>query len=173
MDGTLFFIIVVLFGVFALGGILYATLNRDGAIPVDRATPYGSGGDYASKELYTAVPAHRTQLRELTAEERDHFDDIWRGVQSGFIEDPAGAARRADELAREVLEARGYSLGEIDGEMPGLGIDRSEAVENYRTARALTSAQEMEPEDSNRLLQAMDHYHALFTELLVAPPAAA
>jgi hypothetical protein len=175
MDGTLFFILIVLFGVFALGGILYAALNRDGAIPLDEATPYRTGGNYASKELDTAaVPAHRTQLRELTREERIHFEDAWRDVRSGFIEDPKCAAQEADSLARELLEARGYSVSEIDGEIWGPGIDRSGPVEDYRTARALASAHEIEPEaGDDRMLQAMGHYQSFFAELLVVPPAAA
>jgi hypothetical protein len=41
----------------------------------------------------------------LATEAADRFQERWRDVQFGFVDDPRTAVRRADELAAEVLEA--------------------------------------------------------------------
>ncbi|MEW2354720.1 hypothetical protein [Spirillospora sp. NPDC029432] len=48
--------------------------------------------------------------RLLDASVADGFHERWREVQSGFVDDPRGAVRRADELAAEIVNAAGQAL---------------------------------------------------------------
>jgi hypothetical protein len=53
-----------------------------------------------------AEPAgHRGGSTVLAAAAADRFQERWRDVQFGFVDDPRNAASRAGELAAEVLDA--------------------------------------------------------------------
>ena len=57
-----------------------------------------------------AVAFSRMRLRPLTDESKARYAEAWRGVQARFIEDPAAAAKEADELAVAILRERGAKM---------------------------------------------------------------
>ena len=57
-----------------------------------------------------AVAFSRMRLRPLPDEAKGRYVEAWRGVQAKFIEDPAAAAREADELAVAILRERGAKM---------------------------------------------------------------
>jgi len=83
-----------------------------------------------------------TPERILAPPEADRFRQRWREVQSGFIDDPGDAVRKADELASEVaaalvrsLAARRRSLSEPLENGKGEGPDTERlrlAIRDYR-----------------------------------------
>lgn len=60
--------------------------------------------------LGVAVAVSRMRLRALPDEAKGRYADAWRGVQGKFIEDPAAAAREADQLAVAILRERGAKI---------------------------------------------------------------
>ena len=62
--------------------------------------------------LGVAVVVSRMRLRALPDEAKGRYADAWRGVQGKFIEDPAAAAREADQLAVAILRERGAKIDE-------------------------------------------------------------
>lgn len=60
--------------------------------------------------LGIAVAVFRMRLRALPDEAKGRYADAWRGVQAKFIEDPAAAAREADQLAVAILRERGAKM---------------------------------------------------------------
>lgn len=64
----------------------------------------------------------------------------------------------------EVMQARGYPMGEFDQRAADISVDHPIVVENYRIAHALRRSRgEASTED---LRKAMVHYRSLFDELL-------
>ena len=53
------------------------------------------------------------QIRALTSDERDGLTERWRSAQVQFVDDPAGATRAADALVAEVMQLRGYPVGDL------------------------------------------------------------
>jgi hypothetical protein len=59
-----------------------------------------------------AEPAPQPLERLIDIADADRFRERWSEVQSGFIDDPAEAVRRADDLAAEIVNALGQALAE-------------------------------------------------------------
>ncbi len=73
-------------------------------------------------------------IRPLARPDRERFLVAWRGVQARFVDDPAGALAQADRLVTEVMEARGYPVGEayLRQRTKDISVDHPLLVENYR-----------------------------------------
>jgi hypothetical protein len=106
----------------------------------------------------------RITFRELTEEERARFDAMWITAQARFVDDPAAAVARANELIKEAMRACGYSIDNFEQRLADLSVDHPDVVQHYRAARTL--AQERGTED---LRQAMVHYRRLFVDLVREP----
>jgi hypothetical protein len=55
-------------------------------------------------------------------------------VQSQFVDDPKGTVSRADSLVNEVMQVRGYPVGDFDQRAADISVDHPVVVENYRAA---------------------------------------
>src|SRR5437879_6073386 len=61
-------------------------------------------GDRTRAEQALEKRAERTEkynMRSLTKEEQQHFNDEWRGAQARFVDDPPAAIHDADHLVCE------------------------------------------------------------------------
>ena len=108
-------------------------------------------------------------IRPLSAGERNRFSDAWRAVQTRFVDDPPGAIVDADQLVKEVMETRGYPLGDFEQLAADISVDHPAVVMNYRAARDIAVENRNGQADTEKLRQAMVHYRALFEDLLEAP----
>src|ERR1700756_4351303 len=59
-------------------------------------------------------------IRPLSAADKSSFTTRWNEVQARFVDDPTGAATVADSLVTEVMQARGYPIGEFDPRARGV-----------------------------------------------------
>lgn len=124
------------------------------------------GDRRAAEHRLADVAARRdkAQVRALSTEERMAYLQRWTDVQAAFVDDPAGAARDADDLVGRVMRDRGYPLDEVDDRGDLVAADHAELAGHYRQAHAVGSrAHEATTEE---LRQAFVHYRALFVELL-------
>jgi len=108
------------------------------------------------------------QIRPLAPQERARFSDGWRGVQTRFVDDPAGALVQADQLVSQVMLARGYPMGDFETRAADVSVDHAQVVENYRAAHAIAGRSQRGQANTEELRQAMVHYRALFADLLEA-----
>jgi hypothetical protein len=108
----------------------------------------------------------KLELRPLSAEERDGFTDRWKATQAQFVDDPGGAVTRANQLVTEVMEARGYPLGNFEQRAADLSVDHAEFVGHYRAARQIAQEHEQGEASTEALRQALVHYRGLFEDLL-------
>jgi hypothetical protein len=105
-------------------------------------------------------------LRPLAPDQREQFATRWRAAQARFVDEPAAATADADRLVIEVMQARGYPVGEFDQRVADLSVDHAEVVTNYRTAHQIALANEAGHASTEDLRQAMVHYRSLFDDLL-------
>lgn len=111
---------------------------------------------------------HREKLkiRELTANDKSSYLQRWREVQNRFVDDPRGAVTVADSLVTDVMQARGYPIGDFDQRAADISVDHPVVVENYRAAHDIALRHSRGQASTEDLRKAMVHYRTLFEELL-------
>ena len=111
------------------------------------------------------------RIRALSPEERDRFHERWRAAQAQFVDDPAGATRAADALVAEVMQARGYPVGDFEQRAADVSVGHPRVVEHFRAAHAIVRRHDRDNDhdapDAEDLRQAFVDYRALFDDLLV------
>jgi hypothetical protein len=105
-------------------------------------------------------------IRDIRPDEATRYSAAWKAVQARFVDDPPGAVGEADRLVGEVMEARGYPVGDFEQRAADLSVDHATFVEHYRDAHAIASRQSDGQADTEDLRRAMVHYRALFSDLL-------
>ena len=126
-------------------------------------------GSEARAQNALAEREHRMQkfhARALTHEEHDRFLERWTSVQGGFVDDPTDAIGQADNLVTELLNARGYPVGDFDKRAEDISVEHPQVVQNYRAAHAIADRQSKGQAATEDLRQGLVHYRALFDELL-------
>lgn len=108
----------------------------------------------------------RLDIRPLEPAERDRFVTAWRSTQAKFVDEPAAAITEADRLVAEVMQARGYIVGDFDQRAADISVDHPNVLANYRAAHTIALANERGAASTEDLRQAMVHYRALFEDLL-------
>ena len=103
------------------------------------------------EELETRTKAAERQVQE---------------VQARFVDDPRGAVTVADSLVTDVMQLRGYPIGQFEQRAADLSVDYPMIVDNYRAAHDIALRHSAGKASTEDLRQAMVHYRALFQELL-------
>ena len=108
-------------------------------------------------------------ITPLSSADRSSFAVRWNEVQARFVDDPRGAVTVADSLVTDVMQARGYPIGEFEQRAADLSVDYPLIVDNYRAAHAIAMRHSEGKASTEDLRQAMVHYRLLFQELLEEP----
>jgi hypothetical protein len=82
------------------------------------------------------------------------------------VDEPSKAVQDADRLVNEVMQARGYPIGDFEQRSADISANHPNVVTNYRAARAAAQANERGEASIEDLRKAMVHYRALFEDLL-------
>lgn len=114
-----------------------------------------------------------TDLSELTEEQRERHTHAWAEVQQEFVDDPAGAARRARCLTGTIMADLGYpDRGEGDEAFEqrakDLSVDHPGAVADFHRAHAAGRLAEADRARTEDLREALVAYRGLVTALLGA-----
>jgi hypothetical protein len=110
------------------------------------------------------------EIRPLSAEQRERYQARWTAVQAEFVDDPAGAVTEADSLIQDVMRERGYPVDDFDTRAADLSVDHPDVVENYRAGHGIATAHERGKAGTEELRKAVQHYRALFEDLLEIEP---
>jgi hypothetical protein len=108
---------------------------------------------------------HKLQIRPLTHEEQGRFAEMWRRSQARFVDEPSKAVGEANGLIKEVMQARGYPVGDFDQRAADISVDHPNVVTNYRAGREIAARNASGEATTEDLRQAMMHYRSLFEEL--------
>ncbi len=106
------------------------------------------------------------EIKPLAPAARERYLVAWDRVQVRFVDDPDGAVNDADRLIQSVMSDRGYPVDDFDQRAADISVDHPEVVENYREGHRFARASALGDGSTEELRQAMQHYRALFDELL-------
>ncbi|WP_214405142.1 hypothetical protein [Pseudonocardia lacus] len=173
MDTTVIVVIVVLVvAALAAGAFVLARQRRSQRLREHYGEEYERSveetGDRKSAEAALTERESRVReldIRDLRPEERDGFTDRWATIQRGFVDDPAGSLRQADDLVVEIMRVRGYPVeGDFDRRAEDLSVDHPQVVRHYRDARAVRDADG--DVDTEKQRTAVTSYRSLVEALL-------
>lgn len=107
-------------------------------------------------------------LRPLPPDDRVRYVRRWDEVQARFVDDPNAAIGDAQHLVDEVMEARGYPVGDIQRQQEDISVENPAVVGHYRQVREIARRNDAGDASTEDLRLAMQHYRALFESLLDA-----
>jgi hypothetical protein len=108
-------------------------------------------------------------LRPLALVDRAKFLESWRGVQTRFVDGPAGAVTEADHLLGDVMSTCGYPVSDFEQRAADISVDHPRVLANYRAAHEIALRQARGQASTEELRQAMVHYRTLFDDLVSGP----
>jgi len=133
----------------------------------ERALAQNRDKGQAERELeQRAERVEHLNIRPLTSAERDRYAGLWQSTQARFVDDPVGATDEADELVGEVMQTRGYPVGDFEQRAADISVQHPHVVEHYRAAHTIAVRNARGDADTEQLRQALVHYRALFEDLL-------
>jgi hypothetical protein len=106
------------------------------------------------------------EIRPLDPQARQRYEERWRVVQAEFVDAPDGAVANAHALVRAVMQERGYPTEDFDQRVADVSVDHPTVAENYRAAAAIAERSARGDATTEELRQALQHYRALFDDLL-------
>jgi hypothetical protein len=110
--------------------------------------------------------AVKHELRPLSEGDRARFLESWRGIQSRFVDGPAGAVMEADQLMGDLMTSRGYPVGKFDKRGEEVSVDHPLILQRYQAAHDIVQRQARAQATTEDLRQAMVQYRTLFEELV-------
>jgi hypothetical protein len=123
----------------------------------------------AESELRERQRRHEQfDIRPLDPEARDRYRQHWLAIQAEFVDDPSRSVAKADSLIQNVMRDRGYPVDDFDTRAADLSVDHPDVVENYRAGHGIAVAHERGKATTEELRKAVQHYRALFEELVEA-----
>jgi hypothetical protein len=111
----------------------------------------------------------RLEIKPLSERQRETYGREWRQVQADFVDNPSGAVAEADRLVAEVMRARGYPVDDFEQQAAVVSVDHPEVVANYREGHSIYQSFDRGEASTEDLRQALQHYRALFDDLLESP----
>ena len=122
---------------------------------------------HAESELASRVDrVKQLHIKPITPEHRDRFAEAWRSDQARFVDDPKGAVVEADRLVADLMQVRGYPVGDFEQRAADVSVDHPHVVQNYRSAHDIAVRERRGEASTEDLRKAMVHYRALFEDLL-------
>src|SRR5438105_1009898 len=82
----------------------------------------------------------RLDIRPLQPRDAERFAVAWRAAQAQFVEDPRAAITEADALVQDLMQSRGYPVGDFEERVADISVDHAPVAEHYRTAHAIALA---------------------------------
>jgi FtsZ-interacting cell division protein ZipA len=127
---------------------------------------YGNRSKAEEDLVHRQKRVEKLHLRDLTPADADRFADAWRAEQARFVDSPRDAIANADRLVNELMQTRGYPMGDFEQRAADISVDHAVVLENYRAAHAIAVRDSQATASTEDLRQAMVHYRTLFEELL-------
>src|SRR5262245_55756859 len=141
-------ILVVALVVVALGVWAYSRAQRRRALArkfgpeYDRLVRAKGDPRRAEKELEEREKrVSGFHLRRLEPAQRERHLAEWRRIQTAFVDDPAQAARQAQELLTLVMRERGYPEADLAQRQRDLSVHYPGLIEPYREACEIAARQ--------------------------------
>ncbi|HSW19917.1 MAG TPA: LPXTG cell wall anchor domain-containing protein [Ramlibacter sp.] len=136
-----------------------------------RAIDEHGSRDKAEAELRARQKrVEQLHIAPLAPADAQRFHAEWRALQGRFVDNPQGVLADADRLVRELMQKRGYPMGDFDRRAADISVDHPQVVSHYRAAHDTAERERRGEVDTEGMRQAVIHYRALFAELLEVAP---
>jgi len=173
MDGGVITLTVIVILVLVALGLLVGRRPRSQQLqerfgPEYERTVTETGDRLAAESDLLDRQARREHLHIVPLEPaaRERYLEEWHRTQALFVDSPAEATREADRLIVDVMRERGYPVEDFEQRAADVSVDHPQVVDDYRAARAVSTANERGEASTEDLRQALVHYRSLFEELL-------
>ena len=129
------------------------------------------GGDNRAEHALQrrAERVAQVRIKPLSRADSSRYASEWLDVQALFVDDPQVAIGEADRVVGQVMQARGYPVGDFEQRAADVSVDHPRVVEHYRAAHTIARNTAADGTDTEQLRQAIVHYRALFDELIETP----
>jgi hypothetical protein len=168
-------LIVIVVAVLAIAVVLWMYTTKRRTLQLrskfgpeyDKAIGEHRDRGHAESELEKrAKRVAKLNIHPLKADERSRYTEDWRKEQSLFVDDPRAAVSHADTLVQDVMQHRGYPVGDFEQNATDLSVDHPGVVENYRLAHGIAIRDNQGQGSTEDLRKAMVSYRTLFEDLL-------
>jgi hypothetical protein len=133
----------------------------------DRSVEREGGQKSGEAELGSRVERRRQlNIQPVGPAERERYRQGWARVQAQFVDDPTAAVAAADDLVGVVMSERGYPMADFERRAADISVDHPQVVERYRSAHGIARKNAEGQATTEDLRQAIQHYRALFEDLL-------
>ena len=173
MNTTAILLLVLIAVVIGVVVLVLLERRRAAALRHKFGSEYGRAvGELGDEGKADAEPAareervHSLNIRALTPEEESRFVHSWRKAKARFVDEPSQAAADARILVTEVMQTRGYPVGDFEQRAADISVDHPEVVSKYRAAREIAQRNNAAKATTEDIRQTMVHYRSLFKELL-------
>jgi hypothetical protein len=176
MDSTTLIVILAVIALLVIGAAAVAmqrsrseALRRKFGPEYEQAV--AATGDRRQAESELAARQKRVaalNIRPLAADETERYARAWQAAQTRFVDEPNQAIVDADRLVTEVMQARGYPVGDFEQRAADLSVEHANVLTHYRAAREIAQANATGQANTELLRQGILHYRALFADLLAA-----
>jgi hypothetical protein len=112
------------------------------------------------------IRARRIREQRLSPSDQERFLAQWKLCQAQFVDDPAGAVSRADQLLAEIMRTRGYSTDNIHERMLDIAAAYPHHSAEYRQAGRILERHNRSEASTDELRTAFLHYRTIFDDLL-------
>jgi hypothetical protein len=171
--------VILLLIVFAAAAWMYTQRRRQSERLKERFGPeyertVNKLGDRTKAEAELREREKRLEGFAITAlapSEAARFRQAWNTLQGRFVDNPKGVLVQADHLVYELMQKRGYPMGDFERRAADISVDHPSVIANYRAGRAIALRDERGEATTEDLRNAVVHYRALFEELLETRPA--
>jgi FtsZ-interacting cell division protein ZipA len=168
---------VVVLALIAVGAWFYIRKKQSQKQSLKLQERFGPEYDRTVKELGSRTKGEselkarekrveRLEILPLAPPEAARFSEAWQALQGRFVDNPKGVVVQAEQLVRELMEKRGYPMGDFERRAGDISVDHPDVVANYRAAQAIAVREQRGSADTEELRKAVVHYRALFDELL-------
>jgi len=96
----------------------------------------------------------------------DRYREEWADIQHRFVDQPAEAVARADQLVVQIMRDSGYPVDDFEHRVDDISVDHPEVAQHYREAHSVAVAQAAGSADTERLRLAVTSYRQLVDALL-------
>jgi hypothetical protein len=129
-------------------------------------TEIGSRRRAESQLAQREAQAKELRARPMNVSDRDRFLSEWKLCQAQFVDDPAGAVEKADELLADMMHTRGYAVDDPYERMKDIAAAHPDHAQEYRDAGEIVGRHHRGKASTEELREAFLHYRTLFNDLL-------
>jgi hypothetical protein len=175
MDSNMMAVVIAIVALVAIAAIVHWRRHRTHALEkhfgdeFERTVSRLGSRSKAEAELRARKErVDKMEIVPLTREEAARFGNAWQALQARFVDDPRGSLAEADRLVVEVMQKRGYPMGDFEHRAGDISVNHPQIVQHYRASHDIAMRDRSGGVDTEAMRQALIHLRALFSDLLQA-----